>query len=76
VAKKNSESLAPTTARADETRRGTFQRKIKKTDAVKESAETAAASEDASNATVRAGCILLPLTAVDYPGAARQKVAV
>lgn len=75
--KKISESLAPTTGhdRADETRRGALQRKIKKMGPAKESAETRDKSEETMGATSPRCCALLKLTGVEHRRAARHQLA-
>ena len=77
VAKRFLKSLAPTTGhdRADGTRRGVLQRKIKKTDPAKESAEIRDKSEETMDATSPRCCALLTLTAVEHRRAARHKLA-
>jgi hypothetical protein len=76
--KKILESLAPTTGhdRTDGIRRGTVQRKIKKMDPAKESAETREKSEETMDATSPRCCALLTLTGVSQRRSARHKVAV
>jgi hypothetical protein len=66
--KKISESLTPTTGhhRANGTKRGALQQKIKNVDPAKESAETRETSRETMDATSRRCCALLTLTGVDH----------
>ena len=75
--KKVSESLTPTTGhdRANGTKRGALQRKIKNMDPAKESAEPRETSGETMDATNRRCCALLTLTGVDHRRFLKRRAA-